>query len=139
MKPKAPRITGLDKLLSIGPKPNVMQIVPPRDAMRPAVRRATDPADAHDLVVHPLAAPTGPGGAKGFKNRAGSQIKKPQVTNVYLGPFWGDIAFVEGFSKAVVENGYLDPLRQLKYGTGSGNYLGSVNGPALPPMSSFSD
>jgi hypothetical protein len=130
---------GIEKLLNIGPKPNVIQIVPPRGVMRPAVRRESDPADAHDLVVHPLAAPTGPGGAAGFHNRAGSTIAQPQVTNIYLGPFWGDRGFAEAFSKAVVENGYLDPLRELNYGTGSGTYLGSVMGPALDPKSKFSD
>jgi hypothetical protein len=51
-----------------------------------------------------------------------------------MGPFWnGDSKLFEGFCKAVVENGYLDPLRELNYGTGSGTYLGSVQGEALMP------
>src|SRR5262249_25601580 len=33
----------------------------------------------------------------------------------------------------VVENGYLDPLRELGYGTGSGFYLGQVEGEQLSP------
>src|SRR5438874_1060698 len=132
---KTDNVAGIEKLLRIGAKPNVIQIVPPRGVMRPAVRRASDSDEAHDLVVHPLAAPTGPGGAAGFRNRAGSTIAQLQVTNVYLGPFWGDKGFAEAFSKAVVENGYLDPLRELNYGTGSGTYLGSVTGPALTPQS----
>jgi hypothetical protein len=133
------RSAGIEKLLRIGPKPNVIQIVPPRGVMRPAVRRESDDERAHDLVVHPLAAPTGPGGAAGFRNRAGSTIAQPQVTNIYLGPFWGDRGLAEAFSKAVVENGYLDPLRELNYGTGSGTYLGSIVGPALQPQSTFTD
>jgi hypothetical protein len=46
---------------------------------------------------------------------------------------------VEAFSKAIVENGYLDPLSELGYGTGSGVYLGSVTGPSLDPGSTFTD
>jgi hypothetical protein len=130
---------GLKQLLQVGPKPNVLQIVPPRSAMRPSVRRASDKEGVHDLVAHPLASPTGPGGAAGFRNRAGSTIAAPSVTNIYLGTFWGDQGFVEGFSKAIVENGYLDPLRQLNYGTGSGVYLGSIAGPALAAPSTFTD
>jgi len=130
---------GLEKLLKIGPKPNVIQIVPPRGAMRPGVRRSADPDEMHDLVIHPLAAPIGPGGAAGFHNRAGSTIRHPSVMNIYLGPFWGDQSLVEAFSKAVVENGYLDPLKELHYGTGSGKYLGSVQGPTLSPQSTFTD
>ncbi len=131
--------SGIQGLRDIGRRPNVIQIAPPRGVMRPSVRREKDPADLHDLVVHPLASPTGPGAAKGFHNIAGSTIQNPQVTNIYLGPFWGDQGFVEGFSKAIVENGYLDPLRELNYGTGSGTYLGSITGPALKPSSTFSD
>jgi hypothetical protein len=130
---------GLEKLLRIGPKPNVLQIVPPPSAMRRAIRRESDNPDDHDLVVHPLASPIGPGGAKGFRNRAGSTIQKPQVMNIYLGTFWGDQTFVEAFSKAIVENGYLDPLRELNYGTGSGVYLGSVPGPAPQNDATFED
>jgi hypothetical protein len=139
MKNRYEKSPGLQKLLKIGPKPNVIQIVPLRDVMRPSVRRASDPDQMHDIVIHPLAAPTGPGGAAGFRNRAGSTIQKPAVTNVYLGPFWGDQGLAEAFSKAVVENGYLDPLRELNYGTGSGTYLGSVPGPTLSPQSTFTD
>ncbi len=130
--------TTLEKLRSIGPKSNVIQIVPPKQAVRPAILRAAEMED-HELVTRPLASPTGPGGAAGFHNRAGSTIANPEVTNVYLGAFWGDRAFVEGFSRAVVENGYLDPLRELHYGTGSGKYLGAVDGTALAAGTTFSD
>jgi hypothetical protein len=126
----------VNPLTAIGPRSRVMQIVPPRDMMRPAL---VHEEDEHDLVSKPLSAPTGPGGAKGFRNVAGSQILVPHVTNVYLGPFWGDQAFVEGFSKAVVENGYLDPLRELHYGTGSGRYLAHVNGPTLKAKTTLTD
>jgi len=139
ISPRRDKGTGLERLVQVGPKPNVIQIVPPRDAMRPSVRRESDPADMHDLVAHPLAAPTGPGGARGFRNRAGSTIQQPQVMNVYLGSFWDNQAFVDQFSKAVVENGYLDPLRELNYGTGSGNYLGSVIGPTPNQGATFTD
>jgi hypothetical protein len=105
-------------LLGIGSRPGVIQIVPPRHVMRPSFLHEED----HDLLSQPLASPTGPGGAKGFRNRAGSQIAVPEVTNIYMGPFWGDQNFVEGFSKAILENGYLDPLRDLGYGTGPGTY-----------------
>src|SRR3954451_17004948 len=110
----------LTPLTRIGPKANVVQIAPPRSAMRPAARRVTDAPDLHDVVTRPLASPTGPGGAKGFRNRAGSTIRRPEVTNVYLGEFWGSRPFVEEFSKAVVERGYLDPLQELGYGSGCG-------------------
>ncbi len=122
----------------IGSRPGIMQIVPPRRAVRSAILHPRDRDFATSLLL-PFAAPTGPGGAPGFHNVAGSQIAVPQVTNVYLGAFWGDRAFVEGFSKAIVENGYLDPLQQLNYGTGSGSYLGAVNGPTLAPGSTFLD
>ena len=128
----------LEKLRSVGPKPHVIQIVPPKQAVRPAILRAAEMGD-HELVSRPLASPTGPGGAAGFRNRAGSTIANPEVTNVYLGPFWGDRNFIEGFSLAIVENGYLDPLRELNYGTGSGKYLGAIDGPTLQPGSTFSD
>jgi hypothetical protein len=125
-------------LLAIGPKANVIQIVPPKHVYRPAVIREADAGD-HELVTRPLASPTGPGGAAGFRNRGGSQIVNPNVVNVYLGPFWGDRNFAEGFSKAIVENGYLDPLRELGYGTGSGTYSGAVDGPTLAAGKTFSD
>jgi hypothetical protein len=83
--------------------------------------------------------PTGPGGAPGFHNVAGSQIAVPEVTNIYLGPFWGNQYFLEQFSKVIVENGYLDPLNELGYETGSGAYKGMVNGPVLRNGSTFTD
>jgi hypothetical protein len=122
----------MEALRKVGPRPNVVQIVPPRHVYRPAYLRAQEKED-HELVTNPLSSPTGPGGAAGFRNRAGSQIATPHVTNVYLGDFWGDRDLFEGFSKAVVENGYLDPLRSLGYGTGSGSYLGAVKGDPVAP------
>lgn len=95
----APRT--LDALRRVGPRPNVIQIVPPRHVYRPSYLRAED-KDNQELVMRPLASPTGPGGAKGFRNRGGSQIATPHVTNVYLGDFWGDRNFFEGFSKAII-------------------------------------
>jgi hypothetical protein len=126
----APRT--LDELRRVGPRRNTIQIVPPRHVYRPAYLRAED-KNNQELVTSSLASPTGPGGAQGFRNRAASQIATPHVTNVYLGAFWGDRDFMEGFSKAVVENGYLDPLMNLGYGTGSGSYLGPVDGAAISP------
>ena len=123
-------------LRGIGRRSGVMQIVPTLDSVRPV--RIYDTAD-HDLVNRPLASPTGPGGAQNFHNVAGSQIANPQVTNVYLGPFWDNRDFVEGFSKAIVENGYLDPLRDLNYGAGPGRYLGPVDGPVLAAGSQFQE
>lgn len=122
-------------LRRIGRRPGVIQIVPPRHVMRPSFLHEEE----HDLVDQPLASPTGPGGAAGFENRNGSQIAVPQVTNIYMGQFWGDQNFVEGFSKAILENGYLDPLHDLNYGTGSGTYQGMVNGPALNSGDTLSD
>jgi hypothetical protein len=122
-------------LLGIGSRPGVIQIVPPRHVMRPSFLHEED----DDLVAQALASPTGPGGAKGFRNRAGSQIAVPEVTNIYMGPFWGDQNFIEGFSKAILENGYLDPLRDLGYGTGPGTYEGMLNGPPLKSGTEFSD
>lgn len=126
----------LEKLRRIGRRESVMQIVPPRRVMKPAYLREADLGD-HELVTRPLASPTGPGGAAAFRNVAGSQIATPEVTNIYLGPFWGDQAFLEGFSKAVVQNGYLDPLNTLGYGTGSGTYLGNLAGPVVAAGSTF--
>jgi hypothetical protein len=63
---------GIAKLLRIDPKPNVIQTAPPREATPSAVWRESDSSDAHDLVAHPLAAPTGPGGAAAFRNQPGS-------------------------------------------------------------------
>lgn len=125
-------------LRNIGRRRGVIQIVPPRHVVRQAYLRKED-SDNHELVTRPLASPTGPGGAAGFRNAAGSQIAVPEVTNIYMGPFWGDQAFVEGFSKAILENGYLDPLKELKTGTGPGTYLGNINGPSLDPGSTFDD
>jgi hypothetical protein len=133
-----PRHTLAD-LRKIGPRhPKVIQIVPPRHVVRPVIVHDDDD-NSHELVTRPLASPTGPGGAAGFTNRGGSQIAVPHVTNVYLGPFWGDRTLVEAFSKAVLENGYLDPLRDLGYGTGPGTYLGAIDGPVLAAGSTFSD
>jgi len=127
--------TTKEMLRRIGRRPNVIQIVPPRHVVRPSYLREED----HDLVDRPLASPTGPGGAAGFSNRAGSQIAVPEVTNIYLGGFWGDRSFVEGFSKAVVENGYLDPLHDLGYLTGPGAYQGAIDGPPLAAGTMFHD
>ena len=134
MKPLRSKMTK-EKLRGMGSRKNVMQIVPPIHVVRPAYLHD----DTRDLATNPLASPTGPGGAAGFQNRNGSQIAVPEVTNIYLGQFWGDQNFVEGFSKAIVENGYLDPLKDLNYGTGSGTYMGSINGPALNAGDSFHD
>jgi hypothetical protein len=131
----AAALTAKETLRRIGNRQGVIQIVPPRTAMRPNHLREED----NDLVNHPLASPTGPGGAAGFHNRAGSQIAVPQVTNVYLGQFWGDRNFVEGFSQALIENGYLDPLQQLNYGTGPGSYRGPIDGPTIPAGTTFAD
>ena len=124
-----------EKLRAMGSRKNVMQIAPPLHVVRPAYLHA----DNKDLATNPLASPTGPGGAAGFSNRAGSQIAVPEVTNIYLGQFWGDRELVEGFSKAIVENGYLDPLRDLGYGTGSGSYKGSINNLILSDGDTFHD
>jgi len=121
----------------IGPRRNVIQIAPPRGTVRSSFLREADLGD-HELVTRPLSSPTGPGGAAGFSNVAGSQIAVPEVTNVYLGTFWGDQDFVEQFSKAVLENGYLSPLKDLGYGTGPGNYMGKIAGPELTAGSVFS-
>ena len=125
-------------LRNIGRRRGVIQIVPPRGSVRQAYLRRED-SDDNELVTRPLASPTGPGGAAGFKNVAGSQIAAPEVTNIYMGAFWGDRGFVEGFSKAILENGYLDPLKDLGYGTGPGAYLGNIDGPALAAGSDFAD
>src|ERR1700758_2712371 len=131
--PKAKTTT--EMLRRIGRRPGVIQIVPTRQVVRPFFLHDED----RELTSNPLASPTGPDGAPGFRNRAGSQLAVPEVTNIYLGPFWGDRNFVEGFSKAIVENGYLDPLRDLGYGTGPGKYQGPVNGPVLASGTQFHD
>jgi hypothetical protein len=136
LAPALPRSLG--ELRAVGPRSNAIQIVPPRRVYRPAYITAEDRAD-YELVTNPLKSPTGPGGAPGFRNRAGSQIVTPHVTNVYMGTFSGDRGFFEEFSKGIVENGYLDPLKELNYGTGSGSYLGSVDVDALPPGTLFND
>jgi hypothetical protein len=137
MRSASERQGRLEGMRAIGLRRGVIQIVPPRRDVRAAQLHEED-HDDHELVTRPLASPTGPGGASGFHNIAGSQIAEPEVTNVYLGGFWGDRALVEQFSKAILENGYLTPLKDLKYGTGPGKYLGSVEGPALTSSSVFS-
>jgi hypothetical protein len=122
----------------VGPAKGVVQVAAPRHVYRLAILSQIQ-ADDHELVTQPLASPTGPGGAAGFRNRGGSQLASPQVTNVYLGDFWGDQAFLEGFSKAVVEYGYLQPLKDLGYGSGQGNYLGSVVGQTIASGTVFND
>jgi hypothetical protein len=127
----------VEAMRNVGPRKGVIQIMPPRDTMRGSYLREDELGD-HDLVTRPLATPTGPGGAAGFRNVAGSQIAVPEVTNIYLGPFWGNQDVVEQFSKAVLENGYLNPLKDLGYGTGPGRYLGKIDGPALTAGTTFS-
>ena len=56
-----------------------------------------------------------------------------------MGHYWGDRAFLELFSQAMVEFGYLQPLRELGHGTGPGRYLGNVDGPTLTPGTVFGD
>ena len=128
----------IQALRNVGRRRGVIQIVPPRHSMRRSHLRKAE-LENHELVTRPLASPTGPGGAAGWANVAGSQIAVPEVTNLYLGDVWGDQAFVEEFSKAILENGYLDPLKELGYGTGPGRYLGKIDGPALSAGSSFAD
>lgn len=111
-----------------GKRRGVAQIVPPR----------TDEEQNHDLVADPLAAPTGPGGAAGFRNRNGSQIARPEVWNVFLGPFWNDLALANSLGQALVENGYLDPLAELNAGTGPGTFMGPVDGPDVSDQETFS-
>ena len=128
----------IEDLRAIGSRKDVVQIAAPRHVYRAAYLRPEE-SQNHELVTQPLASPTGPGGAKGFRNRHGSQLHSPQVTNVYLGPYWGDKAFLEGFSKAIVEYGYLQPLADLHYGTGQGKYLGPVEGQALKAGTTLTD
>ena len=134
--PKAPQ--DLQAVIAVGERSDVVQIAAPRHLYRPAYLRNVDQGDA-ELVTQPLASPTGPGSAAGFRNRDGSQLARPEVINIYLGPFWGDRSFLEQFSKAVVEFGYLQPLNELGYGTGSGRYVGAVDGPKLKAGSVFGD
>ena len=129
----------IQDMRGIGARKNVVQIVPPRSVMRPRIVHDDEAQQDRELLTQPLASPTGPGGAAGFQNVAGSQIQLPEVTNIYLGEFWDDQNLVEAFSKAIVENGYLDPLQQLGYGTGSGTYNGFINGPALDAGTTFAD
>lgn len=91
------------------------------------------------MVTNPLTTPTGPGGAAGFSNHNSSQIAVPEVHNIYMGPFWGDQAFLEQFSSDIVQRGYLQPLRDLNYGTGPGVYKGPINGATLPVGTQFRD
>lgn len=124
----------LQTFRKLGSRPGAVQIVPcTQDVQCCSVHRT---GMAETLA---FSSPTGPGGAPGFHNVAGSQIAVPEVTNIYMGPFWGDQNFVEQFSKAVVENGYLDPLKELGYGTGSGTYKGMVTGPTLKKGLTFTD
>lgn len=125
----------LADLKQMGLRPGTLQIVPTRHVMRPFLIHE----DTKELAANPLSSPTGPGGAPGFQNVAGSQIPVPEVTNIYLGTFWGDQNFVEGFSQAIVENGYLDPLKTLGYGTGPGTYQGMISGPSLSSGATFAD
>lgn len=129
----------IQDMRGIGARKNVVQIVPPRSVMRPRIVHDDEAQQDRELLTQPLASPTGPGGAAGFQNVAGSQIQLPEVTNIYLGEFWDDQNLAEAFSKAIVENGYLDPLQQLGYGTGSGTYNGFINGPALDAGTTFAD
>src|SRR5262245_24975531 len=82
------KAAGID-LKKVGPRPNVIQIVPPVQMVRPSAALFED--QNRDLINRPIEAPTGPQGAKGFRNRAGSQIPVPHVMNVYMGPFWDDM------------------------------------------------
>jgi hypothetical protein len=125
-----------EQLCQIGKRKDCIQVVPTQDQVRPFL---IHPNDDPAMANRPLDSPTGPGGAAGFSNRSGSQIPVPEAWNIYLGPFWDDQSFVEGFSKAIVENGYLDPLKTLGYGTGPGTYLGMLNGPTLRSGSTFAD
>ena len=120
----------IDDLRHVGPRPGAIQVVAPRHVYRPRHLDLENAAD-QELVTQPLASPTGPGGAAGFRNRGGSQIATPEVTNVYMGSYWGDRTFLETFSKAIVEYGYLQPLKELGYGTGPGVYKGFVQGDSL--------
>jgi len=115
-------------LSKFGPRPGVIQVAPTLVTVRPRVLH--DDEDEEDVAARPLEAPTGPGGAPGFHNVAASQIAVPHVTNVYVGKFWSDRAFLEEFSLAIVERGYLDPLHELHYGTGSGSYMGPIDVPS---------
>ena len=69
----------------IGRRPNVLQIVPPRTVMRPRIVHGDEAEQDHELLSQPLTSPTGPGGAAGFQNVAGSQIPVPEVTNISYG------------------------------------------------------
>jgi len=133
------KITRLNALRGIGKRQGVIQIVPPRGEFYFRHVRDNEDQDDHEVVTRPLSSPTGPEAAEGFRNRNGSQIATPQITNVYLGDFWDDRNFVEGFSQALIEHGYLDPLNELGYGTGPGSYLGSIDGPVLHPGTIFRD
>src|SRR5215471_15261576 len=109
---RRPRPSTMEQLRNTGSRPNVIQIVPPRHCYQLTALTADRDVDV-ELATGPLRSPTGPNGAEGFRNKAGSQIAVPHVTNIYMGAFWGDRPHLEGFTKAVLENGYLDPLKRL--------------------------
>src|SRR5438270_11547166 len=77
-----------EMLRRIGQRPNVIQIVPPRNVVRPSYLHEDED---RDLVSLPLASPNGHGGAAGFRSRWGSKVAVPQVPYIYTGPFWCDL------------------------------------------------
>jgi hypothetical protein len=120
----------LEVLRKIGSRRNVMQIVPPRHVYRSShVRPEEEESGDHELMSGALKSPTGPGAPTGLEiEPAARSLSRVSRTSISVHSGAATVAFREGFSRSIVENGYLDPLKQLGYGTGSGSYLGSVDG-----------
>lgn len=106
-------------LASIGPAKSVLQIAPTAEQAE------------HDLLINPREPAAA--GTYTLTDHGGSTIKDPRLVLVFLGglgAWWGDWGQLAQFSTDIMTRGYLDPLEA--YGSGSGTFWGSVDGPAVP-------
>lgn len=104
----------VDQMQAIGSRAGVWQVVPP--------------SDYKDRLAGE-GAPATPAGGFPLTNHGGSTIPNPKLVLIYLGAWWNDTAKLEAFAADLMTAGYLAPLSD--YGSGNGQFLGSIHGPAV--------
>ncbi len=77
----------------------------------------------HDRMASEGADPATPKLGYPLADHGGSTIASPKLFIIYLGPWWGNKAKLEGFANDLMAAGYLAPL--AVYGSGVGTFMGS--------------
>lgn len=86
----------------------------------------------HDIVANPVRE-AAPPGSRHLRYHGGMTMATPVLYHVFLDDWWDDWQRLEQFGRDLMEQGYLEPLRELGYGYRTGVFGGSFQlRPGLP-------